>query len=273
MPEPTASSSAHSKVTPGWSEVKVNVASWLSVGSVGEPVIVVSGSGSIVQRWEAGVGSVLAEFTARTSSSCWPTARPVRTYGDSSDSQEPQSSVTPSGRSSPSRLHSKVATESFEENVKLASRLLVPDCGPDSIVVSGGSTVHSWRAGVASTVPAAFFARTSSVWAPASRFSITCRSSQELHDTGSASSEHSKVAAGSLETSSKTAVALTVLAGGPDWIVVSGTAVAVPVAMAKAEKLSTSAQTTPASVSLVVVTSVQAVPSWCSRRTGSAIVS
>src|ERR687895_323259 len=182
MPEPTASSSAHSKVTPGWSEVKVNVASWLSVGSVGEPVIVVSGSGSIVQRWEAGVGSVLAEFTARTSSSCWPTARPVRTYGDSSDSQEPQSSVTPSGRSSPSRLHSKVATESFEENVKLASRLLVPD-------------------------------------------------------------------------------------GGPDWIVVSGTAVAVPVAMAKAEKLSTSAQTTPASVSLVVVTSVQAVPSWCSRRT------
>src|ERR687895_1507379 len=141
MPEPTASSSAHSKVTPGWSEVKVNVASWLSVGSVGEPVIVVSGSGSIVQRCEAGVGSVLAEFTAGTSSSCWPTARPVRTYGDSSDSQEPQSSA-PSSVRSLSRLHSKVATASLEEKLKVASTALVSASGPESIVVSGGSTVQ-----------------------------------------------------------------------------------------------------------------------------------
>jgi hypothetical protein len=170
-------------------------------------------------------------------------------------------------------LHSKVATGSFEENVKLAPVLLVPDCGPDSIVVSGGSTVQSWRAGVASNVPAALTARTSSVCWPARRFSITCRSSQEPHEAGETSSEHSKVAAGSLETSSKTAVALTVLAGGPEWIVVSGTAVAVPVATAKAERLSTSPQTTAASVSFVVVTSVQAVPSWCSRRTGSVTVS
>ena len=77
VPEATASSSAHSKVTPGWSEVNVNVASRLSVGSAGAAVIVVSGSGPIVQRCEAGLGSVLAEFLARTSSSWSPTTRPV----------------------------------------------------------------------------------------------------------------------------------------------------------------------------------------------------
>src|SRR5918999_76922 len=243
MPEPTASSSAHSKVTPGWSEVKVNVASWLSVGSVGEPVIVVSGSGSIVQRCEAGVGSVLAEFTARTSSSCWPTARPVRTYGDSSDSQEPQSSA-PSSVRSLSRLHSKVATGSFEENVKLASTTLVVASGPESIVVSGGWT-----------------ARTSSSCCPARTSSITCRASQEPHEVGSVSSAHSNVASGSFEANSKVAVALTVVEGGPETIVVSDTTSAVPVATAKTEKLSASPQTRPRTGSDETVTSVQVVPS------------
>jgi hypothetical protein len=49
VPEATASSSAHSKVTPGWSDSNVKVASRSSVASAGADVIVVSGSGSIVQ--------------------------------------------------------------------------------------------------------------------------------------------------------------------------------------------------------------------------------
>jgi hypothetical protein len=77
VPDATASSSAHSKLTPGWSEVNVNVASRLSVGSSGAAVIVVSGSGRMVHECEAGVGSVLAEFLARTSSSWLPGVRPV----------------------------------------------------------------------------------------------------------------------------------------------------------------------------------------------------
>jgi hypothetical protein len=158
-------------------------------------------------------------------------------------------------------LHSKVAATSFEENVKLASTILVVASGPESIVVSGGSTVQEKRAGLASKLPAAFTARTSSVCGPASTSSITCRSSQEPHEAGSTSSEHSNVAAGSLETNSKTAVALTVVAGGAEWIVVSGTTAAVPLAIAKSEKPSASPQTRPRTGSEETVTSIHVVPS------------
>ena len=46
----TASSSAHSNVTPSWSEEKAKVAVVLSVGSDGQTRSVVSGGGVTVQR-------------------------------------------------------------------------------------------------------------------------------------------------------------------------------------------------------------------------------
>ncbi len=84
------------------------------------------------------------------------------------------------------------------------------------------------------------------------------------------SSAHSKVANGSLDEKAKSASMLAVKAGGAESMVVSGTTAAVPVTMAKGDKPPASPQTTPASGSLVVVMPIQALPSKCSRRAGSA---
>jgi hypothetical protein len=68
------------------------------------------------------------------------------------------------------------------------------------------------------------------------------------------------------------AVALAVVAGGPDSIVVSGTTSVVPVARANGERELVVPQTSPASGSPEVVMSTQALlpSSQCRRRTGSA---
>jgi hypothetical protein len=128
------SSKAHSKVASGWSEVKANVASVLSVGSVGPESIVVSGNGSTVHRKVAGDESTLPAVSfARTRSSCSPTAKSVNSTGEV---QEPNDG--------PSRAHSNTASGSFEEKTNVALVFTVDAAGPDTIAVSGGrSTVHS----------------------------------------------------------------------------------------------------------------------------------
>jgi hypothetical protein len=73
-------------------------------------------------------------------------------------------------------------------------------------------------------VPAAFVATISSSYAPGARFSTACGDSQPLH-VAPASSEHSKVAAGSLEEKWKVEVAVAVVAAGPETMVVSGASI------------------------------------------------
>src|SRR5688500_19515477 len=130
--------------------MKVNVALELPVGSVGPVRMTVSGRGRIVQLYAAGFGStVLASFVARTSRTCSPGRSADRWYGVEQDEYGALSSA-----------HSKSASGSLDENVNSASGLSVEAGGPVSIVVSGGTTVHSYAAGVASTLPTAFTART-----------------------------------------------------------------------------------------------------------------
>src|SRR5918992_4149196 len=77
------SSSAHSKLAPGWFASKVNFALVLSVCALGPDRIVVSGAGVTLQLRLAGVGSTLpAASVARTRSWCTPTDRlPVGARG------------------------------------------------------------------------------------------------------------------------------------------------------------------------------------------------
>src|SRR5688500_9238774 len=110
MPTSAASSSAHSKVTPCWSDENVNVALVDSDGSVGVVPRIVSGKSETVHAYVAGVGSTPpCRFFARTRSSCEPTVTSI-SYGDSQDPY-----------SSPSRAHSKLAVRSSLENVKVAT--------------------------------------------------------------------------------------------------------------------------------------------------------
>jgi hypothetical protein len=63
----------------------------------------------------------------------------------------------------PSSAHSKVASDSLEENSKFALVSLVVASGPESIVVLGGvksAISHENSAGVGSTLPSASLART-----------------------------------------------------------------------------------------------------------------
>src|SRR5918999_2236582 len=163
---------------------------------------------------------------ARTRIVCCPTGR---LESVSPETHEPQVGAE-------SSRHSKVAAESFEEKVKVALVLTVAARGPESIVVSGGSTVKARRAGLASKLPAAFSARTSSSYGPGSRSSMRCRPSHEPQDRP-ASSEHSKVACGSFEPNWKVAVELTIVPCGPDSMVVSGTTEAVPVTTPQSAEL------------------------------------
>jgi hypothetical protein len=87
----------------------------------------VSGSGPIVQRWTAGVGSTLPSMsTAWTRNWCWPAARPVSWCG-----------VRHSANAAPSSEHSKLEPSSLDENAKLALVSCVIAGGDALIVVSG----------------------------------------------------------------------------------------------------------------------------------------
>src|ERR671915_1483921 len=150
-PLSAASSSAHSKVTPSWSDENSNVAVVSSVGSVGTESRIVSGWAETVHWRLAAVGSTPpAMLTARTSNSCTPGSATLVSYGD-----------TQSSNNAPSTEHSNVAVGSSLENVKLATSDHVGCSGPESIVVLGATTVHSCTAGTGSVVPASLTARTS----------------------------------------------------------------------------------------------------------------
>jgi hypothetical protein len=87
--------------------------------------------------------------------------------------------------------------------------------------VSGiGVTCHWWLAGVESTVPASFFARTSSSCQPGRTSRSWYGVTQDPNVAPS--SAHSKVASGSFEVNSKSAHVFTVGVSGPKTIVVSG---------------------------------------------------
>src|SRR5919106_3854729 len=115
----TASSRAHSNVTPWRLEVKVNVALLLSVGSAGLLMIAVSGIGVTLHWYLAGLESTVpAEFLARTSSSWVPGRRFSITCGDTHDPNV-----------APSRAHSNPAAGSSEESAKVAVELMVGSAG------------------------------------------------------------------------------------------------------------------------------------------------
>ena len=95
----------------------------------------------------------------------------------------------------PSSEHSKLAWSSVDEKRNSAVVLRL-EVGPETIVVSGATTVHVRLAGVGSTFPDGVVAATSSVYVPGSRPSTACGGSQELHERPP-SSEHSKVAGAS----------------------------------------------------------------------------
>src|SRR5687768_16551540 len=106
-PSSAASSSAHSKVTPFWSEENSNVAVVSSDGSVGIESRVVSGKAETVHCRLAGVGSAPPSmFTARTRCSWTPGSATLTSYGE-----------TQSSKSAPSTEHSNVAVGSSLENV------------------------------------------------------------------------------------------------------------------------------------------------------------
>src|ERR687896_377886 len=113
---------------------------------------VTSYGATTVHRCTAGTGSsVPASLTARTCSSCCPSARPSMISFDSQEPHVPLSSE-----------HSNVASESVDEKRNSATVLRVDAAGPDSIVVSGATTLQLWLAGVESTIPLLLVATTSS---------------------------------------------------------------------------------------------------------------
>src|ERR687895_2302958 len=86
-PSSAASSSAHSNLTPCWSDENSNVAVVSSDGSVGVESRIVSGYGETVHSSVAGVGSAPpAMFTARTLSSCTPGAATLSSNGETQSS-------------------------------------------------------------------------------------------------------------------------------------------------------------------------------------------
>src|SRR5687768_11950959 len=82
----------------------------------------------------AGVASVRAPLSARTSNWCCPAVRPETTFGEVHGENEPVST-----------RHSKVAPVSLAENVKLVVLTLETPDGPASIAVSGGAFVPGRR--------------------------------------------------------------------------------------------------------------------------------
>src|SRR5688572_14423145 len=107
-----------------------------------------------------------------------------------------------------------------DENRNVASAVALVASGAASMVVSGGARmVHSYVAGVESTLPARSVACTRNTWSPGER---SVYSIGESHDSsGSASSEHSNVAPPSAANVNP-AVVCVVVAAGSDRILVSG---------------------------------------------------
>src|ERR687896_2670703 len=150
---------------------------------------------------------------ARTRKVCWPTVRSVYSAGASHASNGSVSSE-----------HSNVEPPSLELKLKIASVSGDEAAGLLWIVATGGVVSAVTRqvqlAGEVSKLPARSTARTRSVWSPESSSVYWTGSGQAVK--APSSREHSKVALGSLLPRAKFAVLLSVVAGGPQAIVVSG---------------------------------------------------
>jgi hypothetical protein len=121
------------------------------VGCSGPESIVVLGA-TTVHSCAAGTGSsVPASLLARTLSVCAPRARPSTRWLDSHEPHVP-----------PSSEHSNVASGSVDEKRNSATVLRVDAAGPESIVVSGATTLQLWLAGVESVIPDVLVATTRS---------------------------------------------------------------------------------------------------------------
>ena len=168
----------------------------------------------------AGLGSTTsAALTAWTRSSCAPTVRSVTSCGDSHSANAAASSE-----------HSNVTPGWSEEKLNSASVLVVEASGPVTMFVSGGigaTTVHSWRSGVASTLPAASRARTRNVWSPRASAVTVWGEVQPVNETPS--SEHSNVAPASSAEKVNVAVVASVGEAGPVSIDVSGATASIAV--------------------------------------------
>src|SRR5688572_16861116 len=106
------------------------------------------------------------------------------------------------------KAHSKPVPGGSVVNSKVAVVPSVGSAGPEVMIVSSGVTVQVWLAGVPSTVPVRFLARTRRVCAPPNRPLKVVVGSQEPQSSGSFRA-HSKVAEGSFEEKAKSASILT----------------------------------------------------------------
>ena len=126
-----APSRLHSNVEPGSVVEKSNVAPVAVVsarGSLG-PIVVSGAVASIVQAYEAAVGSTFpAASTARTWNVCAPSARLEYDCG-----------VAQPLKPAPSRLHWKLEPASVDEKEKLWFAVFESAGGDDVMFVSGGA--------------------------------------------------------------------------------------------------------------------------------------
>src|SRR5688500_4638771 len=141
---------------------KAKVAVVLRFGSGGPELIVVSGVGTTVQVWVAGVGSNWpALSTALTWRVCSPTVRPPITWCTNSNSE------THSTNCARSRTHWTSTTASLAGKPNETPVHDGAAGGTETIVDSGrSSTAQVLSAGDRSRIPSALFARTSSVCSP-----------------------------------------------------------------------------------------------------------
>lgn len=209
-------SSLHSKVEGVSVDVNTNVADVAGVAAGGFDVMLVSGAvASIVHVYDAGDGSVLvAASIARTWNVWLPSPRPLYDFGFVHGAHEPESS-----------LHSNVAGLSVDVKPNVGFGVFDGSDGVTEKLVSGGvvSTVHVCVAGVPSLLPAASFARTSSVCGVSER---PVKVTGSLHAAQPAASRlHSNVASGSSDEKSKVAIGEFVGFAGPETMVVVGSAV------------------------------------------------
>src|SRR5687767_2394275 len=203
------------------SETKLNDALVSLVLSAGPDVMNVSGAGTTVQSYLAGVGSKKPlSSTARTRSVCWPSVNSMARWSTIGCPGTIGPSSQPSKR--PKSSEHSYSAGSVELNRNAAVVLGVVAGGPDTIVVSGrpASTVHDHSSGDRSTTPSGVTARASSRCSPSVRFVSSY--GFEHAANGPRSSAHSKVEPPTLEEKTKFAVLPLSSPSGPMSMNVSG---------------------------------------------------
>src|SRR5687767_12766565 len=187
------------------SETKLNDALVSLVLSAGPDVMNVSGAGTTVQSYLAGVGSKKPlSSTARTRSVCWPSVSSMARWsmigwpGTSGPISQPSKS--------PKSSEHSYSAGSDEANLNAAVVLGVDAGGPDRMVVWGRlpSTVHDHSSGDMSTTPNGVTDLTSRMCSPSLRTVSSYGLGQATN--GPKSSAHSNVAPLTLEEKTNFAV-------------------------------------------------------------------